>query len=152
MQRLFSTAILLLCVHLSGCGGTTEGLRIARQVSIGGALATAVVDPLIADAADRLEERLAAGEITEAEYAKSEKRIERANRAMKSMNQALLAVERAIAAYEAGAECGVIPAISVAIEAADRVVTALIEAGVPVPEEISALASMALALGLPSSC
>jgi len=129
-----STALVLALVVMSGCGG--RGLDIAQQTAAGGAIAVTAVDPVIADAYQRAIADFEAGVITPEAYHAKMVRLDRAERALRSLSHALMAVDYAVASYEDGRECGVKRALSAASRAAHEVVEALDAAGVDIPSRV----------------
>ncbi len=144
-QAKTTLAVLLiagLAMTSAACGGTQSGASIARYTALGGALAATAVDPIIASAYERATEQFEAGQLSRDDFEVKLRRLDRADRALKSLTQALYAVDLAVFAAEAGHQCGLEPALGAAVHAAVRVLNALVEAGIDPPPELEAASTV----------
>ncbi len=142
--------VLAIGVALSGCGASA--MDIARDTTAGGALALVAVDPVIADRYDALTLDCDSGAIDADTCTDRLRRLDRAERAIRSLASALTAVDLALGAYEDGRECGLRPALEGAARSARELVAALDAAGIDVPPLVLAVANIAVTVADVPDC
>lgn len=135
--------VVLLCIAplLGACGG--KGVEVARHAAAGGALAVVAADPILAAEYDRVTAGLDAGTMSEDAAVERLRKLDRAERALRSLSSSLTAVDLALGAYEDGRECGLRPALDGAAAATAELLDAFSEAGLDVPPMVSQVLSIA---------
>lgn len=127
--------VLVLLVPLVGCGAS--GLDVARATASTSARGIVDADPILVAAYDRATEAFESGELEEAAFDARLAKLDRAERALRSLSSSLTAVDLALGAYEDGHECGLRPALDGAAAAAEAVVEAFAAAGLDVPAYVT---------------
>jgi hypothetical protein len=131
----------LAAALLGGCG--MSAIDVTRTTIAGGALAVVSVDPILVDQYADAESAYEAGTLTKDSYEAKLRRLDRAERALRSFSSALNAVDLALDAYEDGRECGIAPALEGAVASASEVVASLRAAGLNVPPLVTSIVEMA---------
>lgn len=136
--------LLVFAPLLGACG--SSGLEVARGTAAGGALAVVAADPILADAYDRATAELEAGTLSASDFDARLRKLDRAERALRSLSSALSAVDLALAAAEDGHDCGIRPALDGAVDAAREALEAFDAAGLDMPALVGQVLGIGAAL------
>src|SRR5690606_38459198 len=120
-----------------------SGLEITRDLAAGGALGATAADPIVADRYDSVTAQCDAGELSADECTIRLRRLDRADRALRSFADSMVTVDLALDAYEDGRECGLRPALEGAARSARELVAALDAAGIDVPPLVTGVLQIA---------